>query len=78
MKKLKYSIKGETGECTATFLNTNQVDYRVTGRYTGLFRRVKPGIFGIMFKYGAEFGGYIGSDGIVRLTEGIYQPNEMI
>lgn len=71
-------VKGFEGECKPHDLNTNSIYRRTDGRTTGFFKRVKTGWFGIKYKYGKEFNGYIGSDGKVRTTEGIYSSSQFI
>jgi len=71
-------VHGHEGDCKPTWLNTNQVDFRVTTRVTGSFRNVKKHwLFGSI-KFGKEFHGYIDSKGNVRSTEGIYSNSQFI
>lgn len=78
MKALTSIVKGHEGKCKPTFLNRNSVDLRTTTRITGCFKNVKKGFLGIACKHGKEFHGYIGSDWIVRSTEGIYNSSQFI
>lgn len=71
-------VKEFEGECSPTWLDGNSTSLRITTRMTGFFKLVKVGRFGIKYKYGKEFHGYIGSDSKIRTTEGIYNTAQFI
>lgn len=78
MKTLISLVAGFEGECAPTWLNRNSVQIRIDTRVTGFFKLVKKGWFGIRYKHGTQFHGYIGSDHKVRTTEGIYNSSSFI
>lgn len=71
-------VKGFEGKCKPHSLNTNMIHRRTDGRTTGFFKLVKKDWFGFYYKTGKQFHGYIGSDGKVRTTEGIYNSSQFI
>lgn len=77
MKTLESLVDGFEGECLPVWLDRNIVNIRITGM-TGYFRLIKKGWFGIKYKTGKEFHGYIGSDRKVRTTEGLYCISQFI
>lgn len=70
----KSEVKQFEGACSPTWLNTNQYDVRTQNvrGITGFFKLVKKHWFWGVIKHGKEFHGYIGTDNVVRTTEGIY------
>lgn len=54
-------VPGHSGFCTPVWLNTNQIDTRISGGTTGFFRLTKPfWLFPLMLvKTGPEFHGII-------------------
>lgn len=78
MKTFTSLVKYFEGECSPVWLNNNLVCRRVDTRITGFFKLVKKGWFGIKYKYGKQFHGYIGSDFKIRTTEGVYNSSQFI
>lgn len=78
MKTFTSLVRGYEGECSPTWLDGNSVSMRIIPRTTGFFKPVKKGWFGIKYRYGKEFHGYIGSDLKIRTTKGIYDTSQLI
>ena len=75
---LQSLVENFEGECSPTWLNGNKIYIRIDTRITGFFKIVKRGWLGIRYKSGKKFHGYIGSDGKVRSTVGIYSSSQFV
>jgi hypothetical protein len=71
-RTLQSAVAGHLGACVPSWINSNQIDRRITGGPSGFFRHaISIKGFPFALSVGSEFHGYV-RQGQVLTTEGIY------
>lgn len=79
MKTFISEVPGFEGECAISYINTNKIDARIFGGYTGFFRLVKKHWLLGKIRTGKQFHGAICTDHkTIVSTEGVYNHVQFI